>query len=124
MPGIMCIREKILDNVEQALDLEDLAQLLLRLTEQRDPRGLAYFGASPRQEPEALFARRLAQHVFVLEENPADAVGEADLAWFESDDVTRCIHRDHPLSGSLPRRAWRWNTVVSTREYHAFPSIL
>src|SRR6266851_7963087 len=59
MSGAACIRKKILDDVEQAPNLEGLAQLLLRLTEQRDPRGLTHFGASPRQKPEALFARRL-----------------------------------------------------------------
>src|SRR5258708_950371 len=94
MPGAACIRKKILDDVEQAPNLEDLTQLLLRLSEQRDPRGLTHFRPSPRQKPEALFARRLAQHVFVLDENPTDAIGEADLAWFEGNQATRCVvHR-------------------------------
>src|SRR6266436_4431489 len=125
MPRIVCIPEKILDNIEQALDLDGLAQLLLRLSEQRDPRGLTHFRPSPRQKPEALFARRLAQHVFVLDENPTDAIGEADLAWFEGNQATRCVvHRvllfyRSPITLRLaPDDNIR--NLMESREYHSF----
>src|SRR6266567_7376830 len=101
MPGAACIREKILDDEEQALNLESLAQFLLGLSEQRNPRGLAHFRAPPGQEPEAFFARRLAQHVFALDKNPADAIGETDVVWFEGNQVSRyVVHRVHPHFGS------------------------
>ena len=85
MPGVTCIREKILDDEEQALNLEDLAQLLLDLSEQRGPRGLAHFRAPPRQEPEAFFACELAQQVFALDKNPETAplIGNAKVSVIE-----------------------------------------